>query len=69
MAQVTAVRCSAALPTMGSKIKPTNVSLICQTFVTSSIAETRNSAQTPTRAVTIISLFYCFSLIFFLDIN
>lgn len=55
-AQVTAVKCSAALPTIGMRIRPTKVSLMCHTLVTSSIAETKNSAQTPTMTVTTINL-------------
>lgn len=39
------------LPTMGSRIKPTKVSLICHCSTTSSMADTRNSAHTATNAV------------------
>jgi hypothetical protein len=61
-AQVTAVRCSAALPTTGIRIRPTNVSLMCHILVTSSIAETKNSAQTPTITVTTTNLFIVISV-------
>ena len=45
---VTAVTCSAALPTIGSKITPTNSLLINPDAVKPSIESTRNSAVTAT---------------------
>ena len=45
---VTAVTCSAALPTIGSKIRPTNSLLMLPVEVRPSIESTRNSAVTAT---------------------
>src|SRR5204863_1870395 len=51
IATVTAVTCSAALPTIGKTISPMNVALRPESVVTASIAPTMNSAQTATSAV------------------
>lgn len=56
MATVTAVTCSAAFPTMGSRTRPTKVCDTCHCSQTSLIALTRNSAQTATSAVMTASL-------------
>jgi len=56
IATVTAVKCSAALPTMGSRIRPTKASEILLPETKPSILETRNSAHTATRTVDPASL-------------
>ncbi|KAI9595789.1 hypothetical protein BDF19DRAFT_440075 [Syncephalis fuscata] len=52
MAVVTAVICSAALPTIGSRIKPTNVSLKAPPLVIFSMELTSISAWKATKTVT-----------------
>ncbi len=47
----TAVTCSAALPTIGRRIRPINVLLILAVSTIESILSTRNSAQTATPIV------------------
>jgi hypothetical protein len=56
MATVTAVTCSAALPTMGNKIKPTKVSEMPLPSTMPSILSTRNSAHRATKTVDTTSL-------------
>ena len=52
LATVTAVTCSAALPTMGRRINPTNASLNPELPETTALMlSTINSAQTATKAV------------------
>src|SRR5689334_11204509 len=51
VATLTAVTCSAALPTMGRMIRPINASLTDELSIMSGMASTRNSAHTATSAV------------------
>jgi hypothetical protein len=55
LATVTAVTCSAALPTMGRMMRPTNASLKDEVSTTALILSTINSAQTATKPVDINS--------------
>lgn len=51
VATLTAVTCSAALPTIGRIINPMNASLTDELWIMSGMALTRNSAHTATKAV------------------
>lgn len=56
IATVTAVACSAALPTIGSRIRPTKVVETPPVSVRPSILETMNSEQNATRVVEIANV-------------
>lgn len=55
-------------PTMGSRISPTKVSLICHCSTTCSIADTKNSAQTATNAVMTNNLHIVSSVFYMLQV-